>query len=170
MHAVNGQPFRRGVRPRPRVGTRCRNACAALALWSLAVSGCYRYEPVLVAAPARGDRLNAELTDEGSKAVAALVGPRVRSVEGEFVARNDSALTLAVRIVRKENGVEDYWKGEPVSMPRAAVSRLAERRLARGRTTLVAGLAALGAVSLGLLLGDQLGSSGDVSTATGRPR
>lgn len=171
MHTVK-DPSGGSVSALPRRWRSRRHVTALFACWwlTLSVGGCYRYVPVTVSAPEPGRRVSLELTDAGSSAVAGLLGPRTRSVEGDLGGRNDSSLVLAVRIVRRDNGVEDYWRGEQVAVPAQAVSRVAERKFSRMRTSLVAGLAVVGAVALGALLGDQLGSSGDVSTGPGRPR
>jgi hypothetical protein len=62
---------------------------------------------------------------------------------------SDSAYTLAVQLVRQRNGIETFWRGEQVAIPRADVAEIRQRRFSRGKSALatVAVLAAaLGAV------------------------
>jgi hypothetical protein len=108
--------------------------------------GCYKYSPLATTHPAVGARIAVDLTPVGMDTLARFVGPHVTAIEGRVIAATDSALLLAVSVVRKRNGEEDFWKGETVSIPPAAVSGLRQRRLATGRTLLVAGaVAAVGA-------------------------
>jgi len=49
-------------------------------------------------------------------------------------------LLISVVSVRHRNGVEDYWKGESVTLTRGDIATLHERKLAVGRSVfLVAG-------------------------------
>jgi hypothetical protein len=86
------------------------------------------------------------LTEEGSVAVAALVGPRVAAIDGRLTARDDSTVSLAVTSTTRRNGVEDPWSGEPVVVRRAAVNAL-EERVFSGRRTAVAAAITAGALA-----------------------
>ena len=110
------------------------------------LTGCYKYTPLATADPAPGARIAVDLTPTGSDTLARFVGPNVMAIEGRVVEAAGSDLLLAVSVVRKRTGEEDFWKGETVSIPRGVVSGLRQRRLATGRTLLLAGaVAALGA-------------------------
>jgi hypothetical protein len=111
-----------------------------------ALSGCYKWTPLETVTPASGTRIAVDLTSVGTDTLARYVGPNAVAIEGRVLEAEASDLLLAVSVVRKRNGEEDFWKGEAVSIPRATISGLRQRRLAAGRTLLVAGaVAALGA-------------------------
>ena len=118
---------------------RCVAAIAGL-------TGCYKYTPLTTTDPAPGARIAVDLTAAGTDTLARFVGPNVIAIEGRAVEAGGNDLLLSVSVVRKRNGEEDFWKGETVSIPRGVISGLRQRRLATGRTLLLAGaVAALGA-------------------------
>jgi hypothetical protein len=126
------------------------NLSLAGAAWYVATTaaliGCYKWTPLEAADPAPGTRIAVELTPVGSDTLARFVGPNATGIEGRVVQATGSDLLLAVSVVRKRNGGEEFWKGEMVSIPQATISGLRQRRLAAGRTALFAGaVAALGA-------------------------
>lgn len=108
--------------------------------------GCYKYSPLATTDPAPGARIAIELTPAGTDTLARFVGPNAIGIEGRVVQATGSDLLLAVAVVRKGNGEEDFWKGETLSIPRGAISGLRQRQLSTSRTLLLAGaVAALGA-------------------------
>jgi hypothetical protein len=114
------------------------------------LTGCYKYTPLTTTRPVVGARIAVDLTSTGTDTLARFVGPNVVAIEGRVDEATDSALLLAVSLVRKRNGEEDFWKGETVSIPRTAVSGLRQRRLATGRTLLVAGAVAAISATVGV--------------------
>jgi hypothetical protein len=101
------------------------------------ISACHSYLPI-EGAPAPGRRVAIELTDAGTSELARYVGPRVGAIEGELVGASDSTLALSVIVTRQHNGIESFWNGEQVLVPRAYVSHLSERQLSPTRTVLFA--------------------------------
>lgn len=131
------------------------------------LTGCYKYTPLATTDPAPGTRIAVDLTPTGTDTLARFVGPNVIAIEGRVVEAAGSDLLLAVSVVRKRTGEEDFWKGETVSIPRGVVSGLRQRRLATGRTLLLAGaVAALGA-TVGVAAGG--GGSGGGGGGGGPP-
>ena len=114
-----------------------RPSLTLLALPAL-LSSCHTYQPVTTTPPS-GVRVRAELTDLGTVEMARHVGPGVGAIEGRVLEATDSVVTLGVLTVRNRNGIENYWKGERVAVPRELVSALSTRELSRARTTLAAG-------------------------------
>jgi len=53
-----------------------------------------------------------------------------------------------VTTVRNRNGVEHYWRGEVVALPRRDVANLQERKLARGRSSFLVLAGVGGSVAL----------------------
>jgi hypothetical protein len=124
--------------------------------------GCYKYTPLATTDPAPGARIAVELTLTGTDTVARFVGPSATRIEGRVVEAADTHLLLAVSVVRKRNGEEDFWKGETVNIPRGVISGLRQRRLATGRTLLLAGaVAALGATVGAAASGGSSGGGGN---------
>ena len=98
-----------------------------------ALAGCYVYRPLDTVEPRVGARVSADLTDGGSDTLARYVGPGVTSLRGGVLSAERAAVTLAVTSVMDRSGQQQFWKGEPVRVPRAAIRDFAQRRLSLGR-------------------------------------
>lgn len=109
---------------------------AAALLTTLGASACHRYEPVTAAAVARGSNVAVSLTDYGTANLGRLLGMGVGTVEGSLVTVSDSAYTLSVQVVRQRNGIETFWRGEQVAIPRSDVAEVRQRRFSRGKSAL----------------------------------
>jgi hypothetical protein len=152
------EPWRGGA---PRRRGRARSAAIGAALGALAVlAGCYTYA-VPQGALRGGTRIRVGLTDAGSDALAGYLGRGVESVEGTYLPDSDSAaVVVAVTTTTRGNGVESYWSGERVSIPRTAVASIRERRLSRSRTGLTAAAVVAGVVGLGSAFGSAISGGG----------
>ena len=137
----------------------------------LTLAGCHRYEPVTAATVANGSSVAVSLTDYGTANLGRLLGMGVGTVEGNLVSVWDSAYTLAVQVVRQHNGVETFWRGEQVAIPRIDVAEIRQRRFSRSKSALatVALLAAAyGAVEA--FIGTGSGSGPPGGSGGGGPR
>ena len=132
----------------------------------LLLGGCYSYVPLQAAAPAPGLRVAARLTDAGTARLGRLLGENVGVVEGDVVVATDSALALSVRVVRQRNGVDAFWNGEVVTLPRADIGELRQRTLSRTRSWLTAG----GVTVAALVLGNEFSGGGVFGTSIGSGR
>ena len=143
----------------------------SLTLVLLVASACHRYEPVTATTVARGADVAVSLTDYGTANLGRLLGLGVGTVEGSLLTVSDSAYTVAVQLVRQRNGVETFWRGEQVAIPRADVAEIRERRLARGKSAL-ATVAVLAAAfgALEAFVGGGSGSPPPDGTGSGGPR
>ncbi len=137
---------------------RVRGLSAATALLGL-LSGCYNYLPLTTAAPNPGTRVTADLTDSGTSILAPYLGPGVGSADQELV--------LAVVATRNRSGIEHYWNGEAVTLPRSDVAGLRERKLATARTIVVVTGGVGGAIALLGAFG--VINAGGTSTSTPPP-
>ena len=147
------------------------SAIVVVALVMPLLAACHRYEPVTATTVARGADVAVSLTDYGTANLGRLLGLGVGTVEGSLLTVSDSAYTVSVQLVRQRNGVETFWRGEQVAIPRGDVAELRERRLARGKSALatVAVLAAaLGALEA--FVGGGSGSQPPDGTGSGGPR
>jgi hypothetical protein len=143
----------------------------AVIFLTMVLAGCHRYEPVTAATVARGSSVAVSLTDYGTANLGRLLGMGVGTVEGHLVTVSDSAYTLAVQLVRQRNGIETFWRGEHVTIPRGDVAEIRQRRFSRGKSALatVAVLAAaLGAVEA--FIGTGSGSPPTGGPGGGGPR
>jgi len=132
---------------------------AALALL-ISPAGCYNYLPLTTADPQPGTRVSAQLSDSGTLALGRYLGPDVAAVEGRLVAVTDQDIGISVATVRNRNGVEHYWKGEVVTLPRGDVAAVRQRKLAAGRSAVLVLAGVGGSVAL-------LGAFGVFSTGSG---
>jgi hypothetical protein len=143
----------------------------APAFLALLLTSCHRYEPVTAATVARGSSVAVSLTDYGTANLGRLLGLGVGTVEGNLMSVSDSAYTLSVQVVRQRNGIETFWRGEQVAIPRTDVAEIRQRRFSRSKSALatVAVLAAaLGAVEA--FIGTGSGSGPPGGSGGGGPR
>lgn len=126
--------------------------------------GCYNYAPLTTADPRPGTRVTAQLTDSASFALAGYLGPDVAAVEGRLLTVTEQDIGISVVAVRNRNGVEHYWKGEVVTLPRGDVATLRERKLAPGRSAFLVLAGVGGSVALLEAFGVFSTGSGGIST------
>jgi hypothetical protein len=135
------------------------------------LAGCHRYEPVTAATVARGSNVAVSLTDHGTANLGRLLGMGVGTVEGSLMTVSDSAYTLSVQVVRQRNGIETFWRGEQVAIPRVDVAEIRQRRFSRSKSalaTVAVIAAAVGAVEAFIGTGD--GSPPPGGPGNGGPR
>ena len=114
---------------------------ATILIAALMLGGCYEYLPAPSgSATLRGRRVNLTLTDMGSAALAAQIGPANEAIGGTLLADTANTLLVSVNSVRHRNGMEQGWRGEQVVVPFQYVDRL-ERRSFSKRKTVLASLA-----------------------------
>lgn len=115
-------------------------------------AGCYTAVPIAGSEARMGRRVAVDLTDAGAVEMARQVGPRARTLTGDVTALTEREMVLALRAVSDVRGIETFWGGEQVTVPRASIGTMAERRLSRGRTAVfsVGMLAGLYAIARGV--------------------
>lgn len=110
---------------------------------------CTEYTPVQNGVDATvGKEVRVRLTDQGTVDVAPRIGLRAQSVEGILQAITDSSLSLSVRKVSREGGIEDTYAGEQLSMARRDFETVETSRTSVARSLLLTG----GLVAAALLL------------------
>lgn len=117
-----------------------------LAFLSGVASGCYVNTPV-VSAPQPGAVLNFDLNDQGRVGLGENLGPAVLTIQGTLGSQTDSAYAIGVSQVGYLNGQSNKWNGEALTIPKAFVRDVSERKYSRSRTFLVAAAAAAGFVA-----------------------
>ena len=129
--ALSGRKIRRGF---------------LLAFLSGVASGCYVNTPV-VSAPQPGAVLNFDLNDRGRVGLGDNLGPAVLTIQGTLGSQTDSAYAIGVSEVGYLNGQSNKWNGEALTIPKAFVRDVSERKYSRSRTFLVAAAATAGFVA-----------------------
>ena len=130
---------------------------SALATTAALGTGCYKYEPIAQTERDPGIRVRATLNDRGTADLARFLGPSVAEVEGNIVSSQDGEMVLAVASTQQHSGIENFWNGEQVAVPRDFVVSLRERKFSTLRTTLLVGGILAGGIILNASLGDALG-------------
>jgi hypothetical protein len=111
-------------------------------------AGCYNYSPLATPTPEAGTYVAVTLTSVGSQDLARYLGPSVFVVRGRYLRESDDGgLVVSVSSVERQRGDELPWAGENVALPNSAIASLEVRRLARGRSLLLAGVGAGGLVA-----------------------
>jgi len=120
-----------------------RAATAAVAAAALLVNtACYSYLPPPGAVlPAEGD-VRIELTADGSAAMQAAIGPRIRLIEGRIRATDaDGTPTVDVEQLTSWDGVTVAYAGRaPVRVARSGIARADLRTFDRKRSWVAAGV------------------------------
>lgn len=129
-------------------------------------TGCYDYHPLTAPSPDQGSYVAATLTETGSVALARYLGPDAFLVRGRYLGTGEAGVVVAVTSVELKRGTTVSWAGETVVLPGEAVASLDVRRLAKGRTALLAGVGAGGLVFTTLAF-SLLGSSNPVVAGGG---
>jgi len=111
--------------------------------------GCYVGTPLTNSRPVTGTRVELSLTDAGTVAMASQLGPSRVALAGEVAASSDSNLVLALRTVTDRRGIDEFWTGEQVTVPRAAIASINQRSVSRGRSVLLALAAVAFTISIG---------------------
>ncbi|HET7379707.1 MAG TPA: hypothetical protein VFJ24_06680 [Gaiellales bacterium] len=101
-------------------------------------AGCYSYRPL---------------------ALTPYLGPDVLVVRGRYLSDSDAGVRLSVATVERRRGDETTWGGETVVLPTAAIASVDVRRLAKGRTILLAATGVGGLVVTSLAFSLTGGSS-----------
>jgi hypothetical protein len=116
-------------------------------------AACYTYRPVSPPGPEPGATISAGLTQEGSLAVAPLLGPEVAEVSGRVVDTTGDTLRLSLASVTSQRGIPTSWRGEEIPLARGRLAYLGERRLSPGGTALLSASVAGGLYLLYRLIG-----------------
>jgi hypothetical protein len=127
------------------------------------LGACYSYQaagPVDTVSPKTGTRIALTLTEEGVAVLAGHLGPQSTYIEGDLLEADSTGLRLAVRRVEDWRHMGTEWKGEQVTIPRAAIASVSERRLSIGATAIVSGLALGGVLGTYAAFGTDGGADG----------
>lgn len=130
-----------------------------------ALVGCRTYVPIETQEPQPGTKVRAELSDQGAANLASLIGPRAVAVDGHVAAAGGPELVLAVSAVQRRDGLEEFWRGERVSIVRTDIASLRREKISPLRTGFVVGTAA----ALAYLLYNGIGGWEGIGGGKGGP-
>jgi len=139
----------------------------ALILAACVTTACYNYAPLATPTPEPGTSVAVTLSDAGSDQLARYLGPDAFVVRGRYVGNDERGLLLSVTEVERRRGWAESWAGETVALPDHDIAALEVRRLAKGRSFLLAGAGVVGVVAVGTIA--LTGGGTDVGVATGPP-
>lgn len=131
-----------------------------LVIGAILLCGCYVPAPVGSAAPDIGSRVQVQLTDAGSVALANSIGRGVTGLDGTIVQRTDSNLTLSVKHTDLASGDQQPWSGENVALPTSAIASVRQKKLSVWRS------GALASALLGAALAIKFGGPGSSTGST----
>jgi len=140
---------------------------AAILIVTVVTAGCYNYNVLTTPSPEPGSYVAVTLTDSGSTELARYLGPNVFVVRGRYLGDSDRGFLISVASVELKRGNELSWEGETVVLPNGTIASLDVRRLAKGRSILLAGVGAGGLVAATLAF---TLNGGGTSLGPGRPR
>lgn len=135
-----------------------KSAIAGLAL--LVFTACYENVPIGTSEPAVGKEIVVEITSAGAAKVAQYIGPGAMSLAGRLISAQPDSVKLAVTTVTRENGEEQFWKGETVAIGRSDISRISQRKLSPTRTALAATILAGAVFTVRQVIGNITGGQG----------
>lgn len=139
-----------------------------LAALAGALCGCYVSAPLATPNPDTGTQLEIRLTEIGSDSLLRYLGPGVTEVDGKLLHSTSRDISVAVQVVSLQNGQEADWSGESVTVPRAAIASLRQRRFSRKRTLLLAGSVLAGGLAIIAGTTDAFGRSSHAAPTTKR--
>jgi len=112
--------------------------------------GCYESVPVQLNSVQPGTKIRVTLTDAGADSLARYIGPGVERVDGKLINTTDDKLAVGVTSIAMKSGQDQYWKGETVAIPRAALATVQERRVNKPKSLLLGGILVAALASLRL--------------------
>ena len=102
--------------------------------------GCTEYTPVHNAIDvASQPEVRVALTDQGRANVGPCIGLRAVRLEGILQSMTDSSLSLSVRKVSREGGIEDSYAGEQLSLAAGDFGTVEKSKTSVPRSILAAG-------------------------------
>ena len=142
----------------------CWKSLAALPL----LAGCYQYVPSARSDLPPATPISVELSPRGTLNVANKIGDNVVTVEGNVTEASNSSLTLALLAVRRRGETApSTWSGESITLAPDDIYQVKRRQLSRSRTTLAS--VALGAASVGIVIGIAKATGSASGTVGGKP-
>src|SRR2546423_14886901 len=100
---------------------------------------CYSSVPLPSFPPPVNTDIVATFTDAAAPQMTGLLGPRVTGLSGRYLGVASDSLIVSVKTVMKNDGNEEFWRGEQVRIPRDAVANIQGRQFSALRSGLIVG-------------------------------
>ena len=139
-------------------------ALGAVILLLPGATGCYESLAVRSAAVPAGTRVSLAITDQGRVALGPKMGEGVLRLNGKVAQASDSMYVVRVSSVDYAAAPTGHWAGEEVQIPRGYIASIAEQRLSRKRSWLMAGIVVGGIAALAAAI--KIIGGGSVSDGT----
>jgi len=133
----------------------------------VATSACYDYVPVTTSPPV-GEIVALDITDRGRVDLTDRFGPGIARIEGRLMEAAPDRYVVSISRVTQINGDHASWTGETARLSRDVVGGVESRHLSRGRTAILAGVAAAGVVGFIASRNWTSSSSGSSDTTAGK--
>jgi hypothetical protein len=130
-------------------------------------AACYNYAPLATPDPRPGTFLALRLTAAGSESLARYLGPNVFVIRGRYLGTDEGGLRVSVTSVEMREGLQDSWSGDTVRVPTGFLASLEQRRLAKGRSALLAGVGVAGVVAAAAGFSLKPGGGGNILAPEG---
>jgi hypothetical protein len=125
------------------------------------VTGCYESLAVRSSVVPAGTEVSLAITDRGRVALGKQLGEGVTRLNGRVAQASDSLYVVKVSSVEYVAAPIGHWSGEEINVSRDYIASVAERRLSRKRSWLMAGIV-VGAIAV-VALGVKIIGGGSVS-------
>lgn len=122
---------------------------ATLAPLIVFLGGCMAYTPVAATPQIQNEPVRLRLNQDGSAALAPLLGAATSEVRGRVQSVSDSSIVLLVSEVARADGGTEPWNGERAEIPLRDVTSVAKQRTSVARSALLGGLLAGGVYLVG---------------------
>jgi hypothetical protein len=139
-------------------------ALVAVAVLLPNVTGCYESLAVRTSVVPAGTDVSLVITDRGRVALGPKLGEGVTRLNGRVADASDSVYVVKVSSVEYAASPIGHWSGEEINVSRDYIASVAERRLSKKRSWLMAGIV-VGAIAV-VSLGIKILGGGSVSDGT----
>ena len=139
-------------------------ALGAAMLLLPSATGCYESHAVRTTVLPAGTQVSLSITDRGRVALGPQLGEGVLRLNGRVAQASDSMYVVRVSSVDYLAAPTGHWTGEEIKVPRDYVASVAERRLSRKRSWVMAGIV-VGAIAV-VAAGIKIIGGGGVSDGT----
>jgi hypothetical protein len=141
---------------------------ALLSASLLLTAACTVYTPIRGTAVTPGYDVRVRLTDKGAVNLVPSIGPRARQLQGTLRRATDTSLVVLVRRVVREDGGEDTYDGQEISIPSQDIELAETSKTSVSRSILAAGGILASALLIGKGAGDIGGGGSSRPPQTGR--
>lgn len=125
----------------------------------LSCCACQAYTPITVTPTTANQNVRVTLTDPGAALAYGPLGSGAKIIEGRLQSVTDSTLSLAVSQVTRLGGDDEARGGDVVTLARSNIASVEQKKTSVGRSLLLAGAIAGGAIIVAHSIGsgDQAG-------------